>query len=294
MWCSALFHCQNYPETGKRLLLTALNEWPVRFSNTLAPVDAPEVSFIIGHRGTVRLPHLSATIASIAGQLDTPIECLVVEQANKAEIKDHLPSWVRYIHTPPPQESMPYSRSWAFNLGARHARGRILVFHDNDVCVPAHYAAQLCEIFDSGFEAARLQRFVFYLSPAHSRQIMETQVMAPLHAPENVIQNCEGHTVAVGRDVYEEIGGHDEAFLGWGGEDNEFFDRLRTRRLHDCAYLPFLHLHHAPQPGKGTTHPNTTYFESRMRLPAIQRIAELSQRPIGSPEGPALSTAARN
>jgi hypothetical protein len=96
----------------------------------------------------------------------------------------------------------------------------------------------------------------------------------------------------VRRDVYFDVGGHDEFFLGWGGEDNEMFDRLRTCRLHDCAYLPFLHLYHAPQPGKSGAHPNAAYFERRMRLDARARAAELAQRPFGVMTGPALSEVA--
>jgi hypothetical protein len=290
LWCSALFHCQNYPDVGKRLLRTVLDEWPIRFGNASSDVSRPEVTFIIGHRGLARLRHLLATVSSIGGQEGTAIECLVIEQAPQQEVASALPSWVRYIHRPPPRNEMPYSRAWAFNVAAREARGRILVFHDNDVCVPARYAAELVRIFDEGFEAARLQRFVFYLSRAHTSQFFDTRQLEPYHGPEQVVQNCEGHTIAVARDIYFEVGGHDEAFLGWGGEDNEFFDRLRTRRLHECAYLPFVHLHHEPQPGKGATHSNTSYFETRMRIPAHDRIVELAGRPLGHPAGPLISS----
>src|SRR5579871_375196 len=142
-WMRTLFYCQAYPEVGQRLLQRALADWPIELCD--APVDRPagqpEVSFIIGHRGTARLPHLLTTIRSIAAQRQAAVECVVVEQAPSSEIAQALPGWVRHVPTPPPWDDMPYSRSWAFNVGARAARGRYLVFHDNDVVVPTHYAA---------------------------------------------------------------------------------------------------------------------------------------------------------
>ena len=66
---------------------------------------------------------------------------------------------------------MPYSRAWAFNVGAREAGGRILVFHDNDILAPARYAAELVRVMARGYQVARLQRFVFYLSAADSARM---------------------------------------------------------------------------------------------------------------------------
>jgi hypothetical protein len=42
----------------------------------------------------------------------------------------------------------------------------------------------------------------------------------------------------------------DEDFMGWGGEDVEFWGRVCTRRVWNYGFLPILHLWHAPQPGK--------------------------------------------
>ncbi len=287
-WTSALFYPQAYPRVGWRVMRAALSEWPISFrSEPIEPLARqPEVSFIIGHRGQKKIPHLLTTIRSLAAQREAAIECLVVEQADTPELPAVLPAWVRHVHTPLPFPDMPYSRAWAFNRGALAARGEYLVFHDNDICVPERYAHELVSVFRRGFEAARLQRFVFNLCDTHSRGIMESTSEMTAQPPLEIVQNCEGHTLAVRRDVYFAVGGHDESFLGWGGEDNEMFHRLRTRRLHDCAYLPFVHLYHAPQPGKGAGHVNTDYFRARMRVPASERIAELTARGFGREQGP--------
>jgi hypothetical protein len=286
-WSTDLFYCRARPRVGQLLLSRAVTDWPVIFREAPAKsTDGPLISFLIGHRGTARLEHLQATLASIAGQAEVPVECVVVEQDTTLAVAAALPGWVRHIHAPPPDAEMPYSRSWAFNVGARHARGEILVCHDNDLCVPSRYAVELAGLFRRGFEAARLQRFIFYLSESHTREVFDRHHFRPDHAPVEVVQNTNGGTVAVRRDVYFAVGGHDEGFLGWGGEDNEIFERLQTRRFHDCSYLPFLHLFHAPQPGKAARSPNASYFEERERIDARTRIEELIRRGFGLPSGP--------
>ncbi len=285
-WTSALLLPLERPALARRILARALQDWPLELADSPRwATGEPEVSFILGHRGRSRQAHLRTTLSALAAQRGIPVEVLVVEQDVEPSLASELPDWVRYLHTPPPRPDMAYSRSWAFNCGARQARGRTLVFHDNDVCPPRDYASELARLAAAGFDAARLQRFVFYLSAGSSRDLMAGRVGPLETTPAEVVQNCEGHSVAVDRRVYFELGGHDEAFVGWGGEDNEFFERLRTRRLHDHAYLPFLHLHHEPQPEKVAR----SVLPSPPALwatPPEARIAALRGAPIGDPRGP--------
>ena len=290
-WTSDLTIGQVIPGIASRLLRAALTEWPIQLTDQFPsqPAHGPQVSFIIGHRGQERLPHLLATIRSILGQRYVGFECLVVEQAWEPILPGRLPAGVRHIHLRPPTADMRYSRSWAFNVGARAAHGDFLVFHDNDSLVPADFARQIANVLTRGYHAARLQRFVFHLTAADSTAFFAKGQLGENFAPEFCRQNCEGVTVAVERQAYFELGGHDEAFVGWGGEDNEFFDRLQTLRLHEHAYLPLVHLYHGPQPDKSAVHANTPYFQERMRISAPERIAELSQRNFGAIEGPNLA-----
>ena len=71
---------------------------------------AAALAYVLGIFGA-RL--LGATLASIAGQVEVPVECLVVEQDTTPAVAAALPGWVRHVHAPPPDPAMPYSRSWA-------------------------------------------------------------------------------------------------------------------------------------------------------------------------------------
>ena len=286
-WTSDLHIAKVFPQLGTRLLKRALKDWPIQLEAEPLPSQRDvEVSFIIGHRGMSRLPHLLATLKSLAAQRGANVECLVVEQSETPEIEAHLPRWVRYQHTPLPQPEMPYCRSWAFNVGARMAAGGLLVFHDNDMLVPVDYAAELLARHRDGYEVINLKRFIFYLTEGHSQRVCSTDNLSPDEATESVMQNAQGGgSLAVARDAYYAIGGFDEAFVGWGGEDNEFWERAQTRSVWPYGYLPMVHLWHAPQRDKfDQRRPTIERFEAQSAVPIESRIEKLRGRNFGSPE----------
>ncbi len=279
-WTSDLHLAKVFPRLGRLLMKRAFRDWPIESRDEPAKQKGqapPALSFIIGHRGKERLPHLLATLRSIAAQRDAAFECIVVEQSKTPEVRDQLPGWVRYVHTPLPYAQMPYSRAWAFNVGARAARAQALVLHDNDMLVPVDYAKEVIARLEAGYEVMNLKRFIFYLSEAHSAAVLDGTENLEQQAPESVVQNLEaGGSVAITSEAYFGIGGFDESFVGWGGEDNEFWERAQTIRVWPYAYLPIIHLWHAAQPGKHRADNNTQQHYKRLsEIPPETRIAQL-------------------
>ena len=293
-WTSRLHGCEVFPSLGRRLLTRALEEWPPAFAvrpTSNSRSAEPDVSFVIGHRGLDRLPYLSRVLSSVAAQSGIGVECVLVEQSAEPRIAERIPDWVRYMHTPIPA-GMPYSRSWAFNVGARAALGRLLVFHDNDMIVPRRYAGELQALHDRGFEVINLKRFIFYLGERETAQALEGgQIEGP---PKRVIQNLEGGgSVAVDRDAFFALGGFDESFVGWGGEDNEFWERSMVRTVWPWGYVPLVHLHHAEQTEKLTRdRPTAAILDELSRIPPVERIRVLRSRAFGRLEGPDPASAA--
>ena len=284
-WTSESHLANVFPQLGRLLMRRALHDWPIESrdeprQNTLS---SPALSFIIGHRGKERLPHLLATLRALAGQHDAAFECIVVEQSISPEIGDQLPGWVRYVHTPLPYADMPYSRAWAFNVGARAARAEALVLHDNDMLVPAQYGREIIKRVREGFEVINLQRFTFYLTASHSAKVLAGAESLSNCLSETVVQNLlGGGTVAITRGAYFAIGGFDESFIGWGGEDNEFWQRAQTRRVWPFAYLPVIHLWHLAQIDKfHHVRPTAELLEMRTAISSQERIEELSSRDFG-------------
>ena len=307
----SLHFCDVYPAAGGWLLRRALQTDPIRLQNAPdhvgpervcrngaeapAPAADPDVSFLIGHRGRERLPHLLATLESIAAQAGVAFECVVVEQDAVPRVRDALPPWVKWVHAPSPPD-LPYCRSWAFNVAARRARAPLLVCHDNDMLVPERYAFDLLAHFRAGYEVVDLKRFVFYLGE-NNGPLRPALAGTDRFRVETVIQNLRGGgSVAIGRSAFEAIGGFDEAFVGWGGEDNEFWDRCRSRKTWEFARLPLIHLWHAPQPGKrhenGQGRDTGDLFRRLRAIPPETRIANLRARPRGDPAAPPAGLAA--
>lgn len=287
-WTSDLHLPKLFPQLGLRLMKRALRDWPIESRGEPERPEgkcSPALSFVIGHRGMERLPHLLCTLRSIAAQRGVSFECVVVEQSIRPEIRDQLPGWVRYVHTPLPYSEMPYSRAWAFNVGARAARAEALVLHDNDMLVPRDYAKEVIARLEDGYEVMNLKRFIFYLSETHSAGVLSGKEPVVQQPPQVVVQNLEaGGSVVITREAFFAIGGFDEAFCGWGGEDNEFWERAQARLCWPYGYLPLVHLWHTPQTEKHSDARATgKLYQERSAIPAAERIAELAMREFGNP-----------
>lgn len=288
-WTSDLHAPKYFPGLGLRLMKRAFSVHPIIRSRAPKKTDArPDITYVIGHRGLQRLPHLLATLESIAGQTGAVVECIVVEQDVEVTLKGKLPAWVKHVHTPPPAADMPYCRSWAFNVGVKEAQSDVLVLHDNDMLVPADYSTEILAKVKNGFEVVNLKRFIFYLSEKHSTEMFDNAFALDACAPESIMQNSEGGgSIAIARQAYAAIGGFDESFIGWGGEDNEFWERAKTRKLWPYAFLPIVHLWHAAQPGKAQTSNQTLeHYQALTAIPVNARITALHSLQSGQESGP--------
>jgi hypothetical protein len=276
--------CDVFPAFGRKLLDAALRDCPIRLAETPAPAvtndGAPDVSFIVGHRGLERLPQLLGVLKSIAAQQGGRTECIVVEQDVSPQLRDELPDWVRYVHDPIGAPETPYSRSRAFDAGAALARGRVLILHDNDLLVPEQYAECAWRLVEEGFEVVNLKRFIFYRSEGlHDGQ-------SPMAGTvDSVLENATGGgSLAVTKTAFDSLGRMDESFEGWGGEDVEFWQRAQTRRVWTFGFLPLVHLWHSAQEGKypAKQTPGMERLRQLSAIPPEQRIESLRSKGGGA------------
>ncbi len=268
------------PDLGQRLLRRCLQDFPV--VRLAVPAwdsrQNPELSVVIPHRGAERVGHLLATLKTIAGQRNVRLECIVVEQDNQSEIASLLPPWVRHVLCPLHQAGGRFNRSHAFNAGLRHCRAPAALLHDNDMLIPADYCRSILHTIALGYQAVNLKRFVFYLDESTSLAIMSRPDCSLDTAPPlEIVQNLEaGGSVAITTEAYRSIGGMDEEFQGWGGEDNEFWDRATLLSRWTWGLFPIVHLWHRPQELKHNPgNINLQRARALAEVPAHERIQQL-------------------
>lgn len=283
-WGSDLHAALVLPMLGRRVMDRALQEWPIRFAERPPQrVGAVEVSFVIALEGEQRLPQLHRTLQSLFAQEGAACEYIVVDQS-PLPLLSRIPEGVRYRHLVKEGLSPGWRKSWAFNVGARLANADIIVFHDGDICAPAEYARELVGAFARRrCGAASLQRMLFYLGPRDTARIDGLQPIPGGLSPETVFQNWKGGTIAIRKQSFFEIGGFDEGFVNWGGEDDEFFDRCEEVGHVRAGFLPFVHLWHPPQPQRmNSSNRNIQHvLPARLSRTRKERIEELSARRFG-------------
>lgn len=270
-----------FPRVGIRLLRHVLREWPVRFvpseyiPEAFPAGVAPVVSILIPVGGTARMTQFELALAAARGQVGVVCEIVVVEQWPTATLRDRLPVGVRYLHQVA-AAGEEFNKSKALNAAAQISLGENLLILDADFIMPERFAAE-CSNALLRVEAVRPARWIFYLDRASSEQLTATHDSEAIGCIESIVSNTP-NPLALRRLTYFEIGGLDESYAGWGGEDTEFLDRLRTRKVGEGGWMPILHAWHAPASRKSDGDRNRLRHASNMKLPPPQRILRLRQQ----------------
>lgn len=289
VWGSELHACHVLPRLGQRLIKSTLYDWPIRFAPSPQGSSGPKVSFLFAHGGYDRLPQLRQVIRAVFAQRGVRVECIVADMSPES-IEPELPIGVKHLYIDTRSLPAGWYKAWAFNIAARRATGDILVFQDGDVCVPTRYAAELARtVLSEGYDVASIQRFLFYLDEPSTQMTYWEGDIPENTRPIRVLQNWKGGTIALAREAFFALGGFDEGFVDWGGEDDEFFDRCSALRHCRYGYLPFLHLYHPPQPDRRAPD-NVNVSQAlpmRLALGREERIAELRSRDWGNSTAPA-------
>jgi hypothetical protein len=263
-----------FPDVGRRLLMACLRHWPValNFDEPVAYSKHPEASVLVAVGGTDRIRQFRTVLASLRAQSHSSMEIIVVEHSDTPELNNDLPRDIRYVHIPKTPED-GFNKSKALNVAAGHAHGRCLLIHDADYVVPRDYVSECCRVLKN-VHGVRPSRFNFHLDERSTFEFTEARELPCRPCPEFVVQN-NPTPMALRAESYWEIGGHDESFIGWGGEDVEFLSRLRTLSVCEGGWLPTIHLWHPPAPRKASGHRNQRQQDELLATDPQVRIERL-------------------
>lgn len=259
-----------FPWLAKLLLIQA---W--RAGNNLT--SESQVSVIIPFRGQARVHSLHKTVQYFLKQLPRYSDIIIVEHSPQCLTTSFNLPRVTCIHVPcSPHEE--FNKSKCFNVGACHSANEYLCLHDVDILPSPAYIKASLSILDRGYAAVRPLRFIFNLdqscSPSCDSYLLGLQALLRLRF-QSVQQNFPGASTFIGRESYIALGGHDEAFQGWGGEDLEFLSRLKTLNLYPGSFLPCFHLWHPEAPKKASGDRNNKLQQARLNQTVSERIKVL-------------------
>ncbi|WP_326770467.1 glycosyltransferase (plasmid) [Streptomyces sp. NBC_01591] len=223
-----------------------------------AAADAP-VLVVIPFRdrdtdGT-RLRNLLACLLSLGDQ-SFPRErfrVVVVESDDRPRWREVIEPYVdQYLFAPKPDT---FNKSWAVNAGVVHTGGEAeaICILDADVLTDrdfvARNVARLRRPGTGGHLTYRNMLGMTAESTAHAvrRRVFEGAAEAdPEEVRGFVVRRPPGACLWVRASVFHRIGGMDERYEGWGGEDTDFAYRMDFASAFDNFDDPLLHMNHPP------------------------------------------------
>ncbi|HEX6527947.1 MAG TPA: galactosyltransferase-related protein [Streptosporangiaceae bacterium] len=202
-----------------------------------------------------RLRNLLACLLALRDQ-SSPREryqVTVVETDGEARWSDVIrPRADHYLFAAKPG---PFNKSWTVNVGVTHTPGRpeVICILDADVLVDRQFVERNAARFRRPGTGGHLtyRNMLSLDEPATSHAIRErVSQRKPQPDPDHfrgfMLRRPPGCCVWVRSAAFERIGGMDERYEGWGGEDYDFLHRLDLDTPLDNHDDWLLHMHHPP------------------------------------------------
>jgi hypothetical protein len=221
----------------------------------LRPVDADMklASYIITWRESGDPDRRANLLAVLAWLARAPeLEVIVVEQDTIPRLDGLAPDagCTRLFAYNPG----PFNKGWGFNLGYRHASTSILAFGDADVIVDGVLGECIAHCAQR-FDTVKPYRRLVDLTPEETAAVRAGDFGLEPRRADTAAPNREtqgefvvfcGGLFFIRATAFRHVGGWDERFVGWGGEDDAMTYKVERARLSaiELDHRPALHLWH--------------------------------------------------
>lgn len=257
------------------------------------PPGLPNVSFIVPIRNLQADPDRMASFEFVIARIleAKPGEVIIVEQARPGQEPLPVPDGCRSVVIESTEDGIEKSR--LLNAAAQEATGAILWIQDAD-CWLAF--SDVASRIDAGTPAAKPFGEVWRLDAEQTAEFTANgSVVCP--RPRAISNNWGGGSLIIRQAEFIRIRGYDESFIGWGGEDNEFGDRVRQNTAaKEFTDVVCLHMWHPRNRGEllRASDGARKLKEARALSPADRIAAVVSPfpPPAPSPEPPQEPTVA--
>lgn len=190
------------------------------------------------------------------------LEVVLVEQDGQSRVEHGaLPSNSVHVFV---ENAGPFNKSWALNVGFMRAAGDVVAFGDADMILNGQTLMNAFEQCVEAADAVKPYDRLIDLTPDESRLLIESDGPLSVRRRSSDVNReglgeficfCGGIFV-MKRNVYLDLGGFDEGFIGWGCEDDAMslkVQRLGVRTLTLQKQAAF-HLWHDRNPGLRYSH----------------------------------------
>ena len=255
-------------------------------------------SYIITYRASddpARRANLDAVLAWL--KLQTLADVIVIEQDVAPTLGD-LASFpgLRTLFAYNPG---PFNKSWGFNVGVRAGKGSLLAFGDADVLcrsLPAAVAAArsgapVVRAFSKAVDLDEDDSDALRSDPPASAILASARPRPTVGESGEIVPLCGG-VVLFQRQFLARLGGWDERFLGWGGEDDAMDIKVERSGARGAMVKgsPGFHLAHRRAGGTIAASPhyrnNLALLQQLRAMPddALRRMCEVTAQLAGNPD----------
>lgn len=225
-------------------------------------------TYVIGYRHKIdRIQNLRRVLDWINGF--GGVEVLLIEQDTHSKIS-HLNLRAKHIFI---KSNMPYNRSWAFNVALKNSNSNIIVFGDSDLIMdPNEFITGLNSLKE--YSMVSPYNSVIDLTPQET--VMQLNEMLSINRPgrgdakndPQKINPCGGISMFRKEDIIK-IGGWNEDFLSWGGEDDCEFIIVKNFLTYTELNAKCYHLYHEK------AQPDMKFYQRNLQL--LQKISQMNK-----------------
>lgn len=184
------------------------------------------VTYVIGYRHRMdRIINLRKVLEWLASFNN--IDVIIVEQDKYSKIS-HLNLRATHVFI---KSDKPYNRSWAFNVALKRNKNPVIIFGDCDIVMdPQELVNSINEL--NNFDVVSPYSSVLDLTPEETNypfnMLPQIQRAGRGENDNQKINLCGGIVIFKAESIVK-IGGWNEDFIGWGGEDD--FQTIKVKKL---------------------------------------------------------------